>query len=87
MRNVGQNERRSKEKIKRLNCLCLIRVLNLLSIRTGQTQCFRFQIQLYLRPNVRLSDTPTHETVGHISKPKVDEVINLARNRESVQKT
>ena len=22
------------------------------------------------RPNVRLSDTPTHETVGHIIKPK-----------------
>ena len=39
------------------------------------------------RPNVRLSDTPTHETVGHIIKPKVDEVINLARNREYVQKT
>ena len=39
------------------------------------------------RPNVRLSDTPTHETVGHIIKPKVDDVINLARNRESVQKT
>ena len=38
------------------------------------------------RPNVRLSDTPTHETVGHIIKPKVDEHINLARNRESVQK-
>ena len=38
------------------------------------------------RPNVRLSDTPTHETVGHIIKPKVDEVINLTRNRESVQK-
>ena len=38
------------------------------------------------RPNVRLSDTPTHETVGHIIKPKVDKVINLARNRESVQK-
>ena len=38
------------------------------------------------RPNVRLSDTPTHETVGHIIKPKVDEVISLARNRESVQK-
>ena len=36
--------------------------------------------------NVRLSDTPTHETVGHIIKPKVDELINLARNRESVQK-
>ena len=39
------------------------------------------------RPNVRLSDTPTHETVGHIIKPKVNDVINLARNRESVQKT
>ena len=38
------------------------------------------------RPNVRLSDTPTHETVGHIITPKVDELINLARNRESVQK-
>ena len=38
------------------------------------------------RHNVRLSDTPTHETVGHITKLKVDELINLARNRESVQK-
>ena len=38
-------------------------------------------------PNVRLSDTPTHETVYHKIKPKVDDVINLARNRESVQKT
>ena len=38
------------------------------------------------RHNVRLSDTPIHETVGHIIKLKVDEVINLARNRESVQK-
>ena len=37
-------------------------------------------------PNVRLSDAPTHETVGHIIKPNVDELINLARNRESVQK-
>ena len=37
------------------------------------------------RPNVRLSDTPTHETVHHIIKPKVDEVINLAWNGESVQ--
>ena len=38
------------------------------------------------RHNVRLSDTPTHETVGRIIKLKVDELINLARNRESVQK-
>ena len=38
------------------------------------------------RSNVRLSDTPTQEAVGHIIKPKVDELINLARNRESVQK-
>ena len=37
------------------------------------------------RHNVRLSNTPTHETVGHIIKLKVDELINLARNRESVQ--
>ena len=38
------------------------------------------------RPNVRLSDTFTHETVGYITKLKVDELINLTRNRESVQK-
>ena len=38
------------------------------------------------RPHVRLSDTFTHETVGHITKLKVDELINLARNRKSVQK-
>ena len=37
-------------------------------------------------PNVRLSDTSTHETVGHIIKSKVDAQINLARNRESVKK-
>ena len=35
------------------------------------------------RPNVRLFDTPTHEPVGYIIKPKVNELINLARNRES----
>ena len=38
------------------------------------------------RPNVRLSDTPTHETVGYIINAKVDELINLVRNRESVQR-
>ena len=45
---VGQKNRCSREKIKRLNCLCLKRVLKLLSIGMGQTQCLRFQTQLYL---------------------------------------
>ena len=62
-------------------------MLNLLSIETGQTVFQVLNPIISGHPNVRLSDTPTHETVGHIIKPKVDEVINLARNRESVQKT
>ena len=37
-KNVGQKNRCSREKINRLNCLCLKRMLNLLRIGTGQTQ-------------------------------------------------
>ena len=37
-----------ENKSERLNCLCLNRVLKLLSIGTGKTQCLKFQIQLYL---------------------------------------
>ena len=33
------------------------------------------------RPKVRLSDTPTHETVGHIIKPKVNELINVVEEQ------
>ena len=33
------------------------------------------------RPKVRHSDTPTHETVGHIIKPKVDELINFGEKQ------
>ena len=65
-------------------------MLNLLSIGTWQFGANTvFQVPNPIisgRPNVGLSDTSTHETVGHIIKPKVDELINLARNRESVQK-
>ena len=87
MRNVGQKNRCSREKIKRLNCLCLKKSVETVEYRDWANTVFEVPNPIISgRPNVRLSDTPTHETVGQIIKPKVDELINLARNGESVQK-
>ena len=76
-----------EKKIKRLNCLCLKRVWKLLSIGTRQTQCLRFHIQLYL--GVLMLGYLIHQhmkQLEHIIKPTVDELMNLTRKRESVQK-
>ena len=78
-----------KRKIKRLNCLCLKKSVESVEYRDGANTITMFEVPNQIisgLPNVRLSDAPTHETVGHIIKPKVDELIKLARNRESVQK-